>query len=116
MAKIKDMSNLSKVLIGVVVLVLVFFVFNYFKNTADTDTGSLIVQGETKETVDAKYILNLLNKMNQVSLNDSIFVNQAFMRLEDNSVALFPQPISRENPFAPINSSEINSSATTTKK
>jgi len=110
------MSKLSKILIGVVVVILLIFLINYFGKNGSSGSQSLVAEKGTIEIDDAKYVLNLLNKMSEVDLSDTIFSDQGFMRLKDNSVTLVPQPVSRDNPFAPVSASELSSTATTTPR
>lgn len=107
------MSKLSKILTGIVVIIILVFVVNYFRKDQSSGTGTLTVENRVAEIGDAKYVLGLLNKMSEVTLRDAIFSDQSFMRLKDNSVTLTPQPVSRDNPFAPVSASEISSASTT---
>lgn len=108
------MNNLTKILSVVFLIVVIFFVVNYFRGANDSGSQMLASTGQTtNSTSDAKYILNLLNRMDRVQLLDGIFNNPNFIGLKDNSVALVPQPTGRENPFAPVNASEIRNATST---
>ncbi len=109
------MSNLSKILAGIVVVIILIFIISYFGKGTTTDTQSLVKQNGVAEIGEAKYVLTLLNKMSEVKLNDAIFTNQGFVLLNDNSVVLIPQSVSRDNPFAPVSASELSSVSTTTR-
>jgi hypothetical protein len=109
------MNNLSKILTGIVIVIVLIFVISYFGKTTDTTVQSLVSDKGVAQTTDAKYILNLLNKMNQVKLEDTIFSDKVFISLKDNSVTLVAQPVSRENPFAPVSAAELAQTATTTQ-
>ena len=76
-----------------------------FKNSS-TD-ATLVADSNTASSNDAQTIYNLLQKMAKVKLDDSIFSNQIFQNLKDNSVDVAPQETGRDNPFAPINNNAV---------
>lgn len=52
--------------------------------------------------VTAAQILSLLQELNAIQLNDSIFSDPMFLSLKDYHVDLAEEPKQRSNPFAPI--------------
>lgn len=74
----------------------------WYLNKTDSPTTYLTADVKTTDSVDAKYIYNILQKMAQVNLDDSIFSNITFQNLKDNTVSFSPQPAGRNNPFAPV--------------
>lgn len=68
-----------------------------------SDTGS-----PTVDNADQQLVTTLL-ALRAVTLNGSIFSDRAFMNLQDFSTTIVPEPIGRDNPFAPL-----PSTATTT--
>jgi len=50
-------------------------------------------------------VLKLLTTLREIELDGSIFEDPAFRGLEDFSQELVPEPVGRENPFAPIDGS-----------
>ncbi len=56
-------------------------------------------------------LVDLLGKLQAVKLDDSIFQNQAFIKLTDDSVPLPVIPQGRANPFQPIPGSAISNSS-----
>src|SRR3989344_2767864 len=91
----------KKIISFIIIVVLIAAAFWYLQNSQSTDS-SLTAQVQAPQSVDAKYIYGLLQKMKEVRLDDSIFSNTTFLNLRDNSVTLSPQTKGRNNPFAPL--------------
>jgi hypothetical protein len=97
------MNKKNQILTLVIVVIIGFVVFTYFKNSSNDNSSSTIVaEQRVAEFAGAREILSLLNKMSNVKLDDSIFNDSSFNSLRDTTVVLVPQPINRNNPFAPI--------------
>ncbi len=63
--------------------------------------GSTVVSGDEDSDV-----LKVLLDMRTIKLDDSIFQNPAFNVLKDTSQQIIPEPVGRDNPFAPVGSDE----------
>jgi hypothetical protein len=107
------MSKKNILILGVVIVIFAFAGFYLFNNT-NTDQ-SLVADLKTPNSDEAQTIYNLLQKMSQVKLDDSIFSNQAFQSLKDNSIEILPQETGRENPFAPINPATVRIATTSSR-
>jgi hypothetical protein len=109
--------NKKNILILIVTLMVFSFAgFYLFKNN-NTDK-MLVADSGPANSDEAQVIYNLLQKMAKVKLDDSIFSNNNFKGLKDNSVEIIPQETGRSNPFAPVNFIDSRSSIATssTKK
>jgi len=109
--------NKKNIIILIVTIIILGFAFNYLlgrKN--DSSSSSLSVVVSPVEDASAKEILKLLDEMNLVKLDDSIFKSPVFLYLKDTSVTLTGQTAGRLNPFAPITQSEINSAVSSSTK
>lgn len=107
----------KKNIIVIVVVVLVAMIAMQFLTSNDTGTSTLSADISSSDSVDAKSIYALLQKMQTVTLTDSIFANSVFQNLKDNSVTFAPQEAGRANPFSPVGSDAsipTQSKATTT--
>jgi len=89
-------------IITLILVILIGMVAFWYLTKTDTTGSSLATDTKTSDSVDAKYIYNILQKMSQVNLDDSIFSNISFQNLKDNTVSLPSQLSGRNNPFAPI--------------
>lgn len=109
------MSNLSKIIAGIIAVIVIIYAISYFTKDSESGTQTLVTESGMYQSGDAKYVLTLLNKMSQVELKDSIFSDSAFVSLQDNSVNLTPQAVSRDNPFSPVSAADLARTATTTR-
>ncbi|MFQ5661981.1 MAG: hypothetical protein ACE5F2_01885 [Candidatus Paceibacteria bacterium] len=57
-------------------------------------------------SVEESNLLTLLLDLRSVKLNDTLFSDPVFKSLEDFGQELTAEPVGRENPFAPIGSTE----------
>ena len=107
------MSKKNILILSVVIIVFAFAGFYLFKS--NTTDQSLVANSKVSNSDEAQKIYNLLQKMSQVKLDDSIFSNQVFKNLKDNSIEILPQETYRENPFAPINSATNRATTTSSR-
>ncbi len=101
---------LSIVLVIIVVMAAVF----YLNGQGTTSDGSLTSDVKAIQSSDAQDISLLLQKMDHVELNNSIFTNPVFLSLKDNTATFIPQDSGRDNPFAPIGSNAPSQSSSGT--
>ncbi len=92
------MKNKIITLIAAVLIIMLAF---WYLTKTDIPTSYLVTDAKTTDSIDAKYIYNILQKMSQVTLDDSIFSSNAFQSLKDNTATLATQLVGRNNPFAP---------------
>ncbi len=73
--------------------------------TTDTvDSGSPSTNSEDRELVET------LLTLRSITLSGTIFEDPAFKALQDFGTTIIPEPVGRENPFAPINRNTAPSS------
>jgi hypothetical protein len=98
------MSPRTKQILIVIVVIIISFVGYkmFFVGSGSSDTTLVSDQTTTSEFIDGPAILALLNALNQVTLDDSIFANKIFLSLADFEKPIADQAISRPNPFLPI--------------
>ena len=89
-------------LVVIILIIVIGMVAYWYLGKTDTSTAYLTSDVQSSNSVDAKYIYTILQKMSQVTLDDSIFTNSVFQTLKDNTVSFSPQLSGRNNPFAPI--------------
>jgi hypothetical protein len=94
----------NKIIIIVVVIIVGIMAYMYLTKGNDTAGVSLVAENKTTDIVGATDILALLNSMNQIKLDDSIFNDPVFQSLKDTTVTLVSMPTGRNNPFAPLGS------------
>jgi len=109
--------NKKTIFIIIIVGLLIMIAFSYLGNSGtSTSSTSLTATQSGSESADAQYIYSLLQQMNQVKLEDTVFSDPSFLNLKDNTVSFSAQPSGRDNPFSPVGSvANTNQSSTTIK-
>lgn len=93
----------KQIIIVVVIIVIAFVAYKmFFTGKSSGDTALAVEQANSQQFVDGQKILVLLDKLNKVILDDSIFSDKAFQSLQSFEKPLEPQVFERKNPFLPI--------------
>jgi hypothetical protein len=93
----------KQIIIVIVIIIIAFIGFKmFFAPKVSPDTTLVADQATSAQFVDGQTILVLLNNLNQVTLDDSIFSNNIFISLVDFERPIQDQVIGRQNPFLPI--------------
>lgn len=118
------MKSYNKLLIVCSVLLLLVGVYSYFSygvhsEAADTTSslvsstgGSTPTNSSTDQQIalDTAFLSSLVS-LNHIKIDDSLFANQSFKLLHDNTVTLEQGTLGRVNPFAPIDGVSASASA-----
>ncbi len=99
--------NKKNIIILIVVVVIFAFAGFYLSNQNNSSGSALVVGSKTQQSNGAEQIFVSLQKMAKVKLDDSIFSNQVFINLKDNSIEVLPQETRGSNPFTPISSAVV---------
>lgn len=94
----------KKVIIVVAIAIVLFFAYSFF--FGKTDDGALLsrtANAPSGATVIGSEIIQALNQIDTLQLDRAIFEDPIYRSLVDRSQPIPPEPIGRENPFAPIN-------------
>lgn len=97
-------SRYRNIFIIVVLVIAAFLVYSFFF-TGKSDSVLSQSAGNASASVDNELIALLL-ELKALKLDDSIFSIPTFQSLQDFSQALVPEPVGRQNPFAPLGSGE----------
>lgn len=94
----------KKIWIGVgVFVILAFLIYQFAGNGGNADDGLFIDGGlDPIEEILGRDVLNLVDRMRNVSLDTEIFNSDTFKSLKDFSVEIPKQPTGRRDPFAPL--------------
>lgn len=94
--------NFKSILVLTIVIVGGFYIYSYFFG-GSTDTSPLSVTTPDVGSSEAgRDLLLLLAELKTLRLDESIFTDPQFRNLKNFRVELIPEPIGRDNPFAPI--------------
>jgi len=92
--------------VGFAVLLLIggFISYDVFFAARSKAQSPLVTESEggAVTSVIAPEDLQILQKINSIVLDNSIFSDKVFQSLHDYTVQLIPEPTGRPNPFAPI--------------
>ncbi len=100
MEYIKKYKNIFLV-IGLIVVA--FFAYRVFFGVDGIDASLLISdKSSISQGAVGQDLLQLINTLNNLELDESIFTDPVFRSLDDLSQDLTPEPSGRNNPFAPI--------------
>lgn len=93
----------KQIIIAIVIIVIAFIGFKmFFSNTDSNDTTLVADKATSAEFIDGQIILDLLNELNAVTLDNSIFSNKLFVSLVNFERPIAEQIPGRPNPFLPI--------------
>jgi len=92
----------KKIAIVVVVIVIAFIGYKMFFAGSGSGDTTLVADQSKTEFVDGQTILALLDRLNKVTLDSSVFSNQTFTSLINFEKPIQDQVIGRQNPFQPI--------------
>ena len=97
----------NKLLLGALAAaVLVAGVYFFFIRNKEAEGPALTTEGGsvamTASAQADRELLQLLQEMSSINLEGSIFNDPLFRSLENFRVEPQPQPVGRENPFAPV--------------
>lgn len=109
--------KLKKIIILIIVLAILFVVYAVFIKADPVNTALIDGRATGKKSVgqeDARalgtQISQALLRIEQISLDKTIFNDAVYISLKDRSQPITDEPIGRDNPFAPIGQVSVNSS------
>jgi hypothetical protein len=114
-----SIKNIIMIVVGVGALLLLYVLFVKpdggeqagSPSLASSTTGNSPIQAQTNQassTSAGDSLLRILNSLEGLELNDSIFFNPAFQELTDISIPLVKEGnAGRRNPFAPIGNDPV---------
>ena len=95
------LNRYKNILIILLVVVAAFVVYSVFFTGGDTRT--LVAEDiDPAQTAVEQELIALLLELRSINLDLSIFDDSKFQSLTDFSQELVPEPVGRENPFAPL--------------
>lgn len=103
------LKKYKNIIIIAIVIVIVAFAYNLFVDKTDESLLTSEVRGVENPVLETD-LLSILIDLRLIKLDDSIFSSQAFQSLRDFGQDIVPEPIGRENPFAPVDASILTGS------
>jgi hypothetical protein len=94
-------SNKTWIWIAIIVIVTVIGYF-YFYGASAPAASPLVQSSSADSEAVGSQVLTLLNQIQSLNIDTSIFSDPGFLTLRDYSVAIPPENVGRANPFAPL--------------
>ncbi|MDD5050405.1 MAG: hypothetical protein PHV93_01525 [Candidatus Pacebacteria bacterium] len=96
-----------KTIIIIIILAGVLFLGYWYYRSPGTPSGALLVQTTGTGTDDQGLVIGqktiaLLQELQKVNIDNSIFSTTAFQSLQDFGVEIQAEPVGRPDPFAPV--------------
>jgi hypothetical protein len=94
------------IILGIIVIAAIA----YTLMIGNTDDSLLVSEGPVSGSGDSELqneLLALLLEIRSIKLDESILSDPVFISLEDFGQEIIPEPVGRENPFAPVKASEL---------
>jgi len=103
-----DILKENKAVLIIVVIIIALLAFYGMSNGSGT-SNSLIssTNARTDTVVNDRELLQLLTDMRKINLEGHIFESPAYTSLQDFSRSIVPEPVGRQDPFAPLPKTEI---------
>lgn len=89
--------------LGLFAILVLFAGYKFFFSASDAPA---LVATEVAPAGQGGAILATLLQLKSLTLNGTLFATPAFRTLRDFSQRLVPEPVGRDNPFAPIGTSK----------
>lgn len=96
----------SKKTFLILIVIIVVAALIYFYTMGNPTDNSSLTRTDTAGSIEAQNVgsrvLVLLNQINSLKIDSSIFSSDAYRSLVDYSITIPEQPVGRPNPFAPL--------------
>lgn len=97
-------TKYNKIIVVVVLIVLAFFGYEYFRDQSASN-DSILVQGKDSVSILGQDIERILANVSKIDISRDridrdIFDNAVFDKLRDQSQTIPEEPVGRNNPFA----------------
>jgi hypothetical protein len=104
---IETLKKYKTLLIIVAVVIVAFIGYQMFFDVGNSGSNVLTSQSALVNGGGDNELLILLINLRSITLDESLFNDEAFKSLVDFGQQLVPEPTGRQNPFAPVGSDDI---------
>ncbi len=88
------------IIIAIIIAILIWYGMSKGKSADNPLTSSSM--SSSQKSVDDRDLLQLLTDMRNIRLDGHIFESTAYLSLQDFSRNIVPEPVGRQDPFAPV--------------
>ncbi|MCX6719365.1 MAG: hypothetical protein NTZ38_03265 [Candidatus Taylorbacteria bacterium] len=103
----------SWIVVAILIVVAVIVYYAFFSGSSVGDSATL--QEQSDEDIVGIETLSLLNQIQSLRIDKSVFQSAAYQSLEDYTVQIPPVNIGRPNPFAPLSSVGFSASSSVSR-
>ena len=107
----------KKTFIALIIIIVIAVLIYFYTMGNPTDNSSLVQTTAVAGSEDAQRVgtrvLTLLNQINSLKIDASIFTSATYKSLVDYTITIPEQPVGRPNPFAPLPGSVSATTKTT---
>ncbi len=90
----------------IIILFVLGFLYIYMSSSGDSTTSTTTITVTNVDTGERE-MLELLTNMKSIRLDSSLFKDATYINLQDFSREVIPEPIGREDPFAPLENTSV---------
>ncbi len=96
-------SSKKSILISIAIVVIAVIGYFYYSGKSQgSDTSLLVATPNAEEQAVGARVLSLLNQIQSLHIDTTIFKNPAYQSLRDYTVSIPALNVGRYNPFAPL--------------
>lgn len=92
-------KSYTSTIVVIVIIVLAVLVYFYYQGKAPAE--GLVVEADPNTQMAAMQVSSLLAQVDMIHIDSTLFSDPGFQSLNDHTVAIPPQEVGRQNPFAP---------------
>jgi len=106
-------ARYKKIITIIIVLILAFIAYSFWQKDDPADSESLVRTQPTNIDVLGQDIIRVLNRIDDIDLDRSVFEDPVYKSLIDSSRPILPEPVGRNNPFLPYSKTVPQTSTST---
>lgn len=103
----------KNIIIVIVIIVLGLVAYSFLKSSPTAETLLATTQRQDSAQVLGDEISSAINQINSLKLDRAVLDDSVVQHLIDHSKPIVPEPVGRNNPFAPIGQNEGDSASST---
>lgn len=104
-ALVQTFKKFSKVIFGGIVVAGLMFAYNWLYLQPKKAEEADYIRGENQSITSSEIgreIISTLNRLRTITIDPDFFQDERYVRLEDFSVEIDPQPVGNPNPFLQV--------------
>jgi hypothetical protein len=108
-----DFLSKHKIIIVIAALIVAGGIWFWLSGSSSSSPQILTTQTPATASAGDQQLVATLLALRAVTLNGGIFSEPSFLSLKDFTTQIIPEPVGRDNPFAPLTTKGIQSASST---